>query len=815
MRFPSFGLLLLLAAPALAQGPSAGRILWLTGESGAELRLGDQVEAWRDSSPAGLDLVQGDGSRMPAYEAHGPGGHPTLVFDGNDSLARPDGMVTGSYSKVMVCAVDDFSATNNVLSGGSQHAVYFESSDLARMYHSGIFVTSGQPVGLGELVVLVATYDAQTQVGTLYQDGVQVGTGSAPPHTDTGIEVGSFGGGFGFVGRISEAMIYDRVLSAVERSAVEGYLFAKYLSSAPPEVTLDLAPRSGQVLQRDGQGRASVGIQGRVQSPGFDRVEVEVLRDGQPFVTVDQPLTYGGGEAPFSLAPQIDAGFHDYRLTVRLVAGTTVTPVAVRRRIACGDTLLIQGQSNAVAWDFWNEGLANLAQSPWIRTFGTTLDNPAVALDQGWDMADAEMRYGHAGIGQWGHVLAQRVMAFEGVPVAIINGALGGTNSTQHQRDAADPENLNTIYGRFLWRTRLAGIAPTARALLWYQGESDNGDEALHAQNFDLLYNDWHGDFPALEQLYVFQVRTGCGVSGRGVREVQRQLPEVYADLQVMSTTAAPTHDGCHYRNAGYHELGERISRLVLRDLYGSTDTSNVNAPNIQSAAWVDSTRDRILLTFEEEDDAMVWEPGAQVHFQLSNGQLVAGGSAVGNAVVLDLPGPGSATRISYLGHALDGPWITNSRGVGALTFFDVPIDDCPEPPPSSYCVGAPNSVGAGARIGAGGTSSILNNDFILQVFFLPPNQAGFFFYGIAPGQVPLGDGFLCIGQSGGIQRLPVAPANFLGSAFFALDFGAPPLNAGAGQVVAGTHYYFQYCYRDQGAAGFNFSDGLDVSFCP
>ncbi|MBL6755426.1 MAG: hypothetical protein ISQ11_03375 [Planctomycetes bacterium] len=815
MRFPSLGLLLLLATPSLAQGPSAGRILWLTGDAGAELRLGDQVEAWRDSSPAGHDLVQGDGSRMPAYEAHGPGGHPTLVFDGNDSLARPDGMATGSYSKVMVCAVDDFSATNNVLSGGSQHAVYFESSDLARMYHSGIFVTSGQPVGLGELVVLVATYDAQTQVGTLYQDGVQVGSGSAPPHTDTGIEVGSFGGGFGFVGRISEAMIYDRVLSAPERSAVEGYLFAKYLSSAPPEVALDRAPRSGQVLQRDGQGRAPVGFQGRVQSPGFDRVEVEVLRDGQPFVTVDQPLTYSGGEAPFSLAPRIDAGFHDYRVTVRLVAGSTVTPVAVRRRITCGDTLLIQGQSNAVAWDFWNEGVANQAQSPWIRTFGSTLDSPAVALDQGWDMADAEVRYGHAGIGQWGHVLAQRVVAFEGVPVAIINGALGGTNSTQHQRDAADPENLNTIYGRFLWRARLAGIASTARALLWYQGESDNGNEALHAQNFDLLYNDWHGDFAALEQLYVFQVRTGCGVSGRGVREVQRRLPEVYPDLQVMSTTAAPSHDGCHYRNAGYLELGERISRLVLRDLYGSTDTSNVNAPNIQSAAWVGSTRDRILLTFEEQDDALVWEPGAQVHFQLSNGQLVAGGSAVGGAILLDLPGPGSATRVSYLGHALDGPWVTNTRGVGALTFFDVPIDDCPEPPPSSFCVAAPNSVGAGASIGAGGTSSILNNDFILQVFFLPPNQIGFFFYGSAPGQVPLGDGFLCIGQSGGIQRLPVAPSNFLGSAFFPLDFGAPPLNAGAGQVVAGTHYYFQYCYRDQGAAGFNFSDGLDVSFCP
>ena len=97
--------------------------------------MGDQVEAWRDRSPSGHDLVQGDASRMPTYEAIGPGGHPTLVFDGNDSLARPDGMPTGSYSKVVVCAVDDLSATNNVLSGGKgADAAKREFTGLADVY---------------------------------------------------------------------------------------------------------------------------------------------------------------------------------------------------------------------------------------------------------------------------------------------------------------------------------------------------------------------------------------------------------------------------------------------------------------------------------------------------------------------------------------------------------------------------------------------------------------------------------------------------------------------------------------------------------
>jgi len=815
MRPISIALLLLAASPAAAQGPSAGRVLWLTGSTGVEERMGDQVEAWRDASASGHDVVQGDGSRMPVLERYGPGGHPTLVFDGNDSLTRADGMPTGSYTKVMVCAIDDLSATNNVLSGGSQHAVYFESSDLARMYHSGPFVTSGTPVAAGELVRLVATYDAQTQTGNLYQNGVLVGTGSAPPHTDTGIQLGSFSGGFGLVGRISEAMVYDRALDGGERASIEAYLTSKYFSATPPVVVLDRAPRSGQLLQRDGQDRASVTFEGRVLSGGFDRVEVQVLRDGQPFQVVDQALSYAAGEAAFALSAEIDAGFHDYEATVRLLAGSSATPAVVRGRITCGDTFLIQGQSNAGAWDFTNEGVANQAKSPWIRSFGSSVDNAGTVFDQTWDEADAEVEYGHSAIGQWGHVLAQRLVATQGVPIAIVNGAVGGTNSTQHQRDVSDPENLDTIYGRLLWRARLAGIASTARALLWYQGESDGGNETLHGQNFAALYADWHADFATIEQLYVFQVRTGCGVGGRSVREVQRQLPSLYPDLRLMSTTAAPGHDGCHYGSAGYEELGWRIARLVLRDLYGSTDTQDITAPDVVSAAWVDSVQDRIRLTFREEADTLVWGAGAQVHFQLSNGQQVVGGTSLGNSIVLDLPGPGTATRLSYLGHAFDGPWVTNARGVGLLAFFDVPIDDCPAPPPASFCVSAPNSVGAGAQISSSGSPSILVNDFLLQVFFLPPNQAGFFFYGTAPGQVPLGDGFLCIGQSGGIQRLPVAPSNFLGSAFYGLDFGAPPLNAGAGQVVAGTHYYFQYCYRDQGGVGFNFSDGLDVSFCP
>ena len=55
-----------------------------------------------------------------------------------------------------------------------------------------------------------------------------------------------------------------------------------------------------------------------------------------------------------------------------------------------------------------------------------------------------------------------------------------------------------------LWsRARRAPPSWTARALLWYQGESDGGNETLHGQNFAALYADWHADFATIEQLYV------------------------------------------------------------------------------------------------------------------------------------------------------------------------------------------------------------------------------------------------------------------------------------------------------------------------
>src|SRR5262245_17551989 len=160
----------------------------------------------------------------------------------------------------------------------------------------------------------------------------------------------------------------------------------------------------------------------------------------------------------------------------------------------------------------------------------------------------------HGSVGAWGLRMAELLEDQYQVPIGLLNGAVGGTSITQHQRNDANPTDLDTIYGRLLLRANASHVATSARAMLWYQGESDGEERDRYKVDWQTLYDSWALDYPALERIYVFQIRKGCGVAFAGVREVLRQLPDQYPDITIMSTDAAPRHDGCHYYYAGYRE---------------------------------------------------------------------------------------------------------------------------------------------------------------------------------------------------------------------------------------------------------------------
>ncbi|HIF41135.1 MAG TPA: hypothetical protein EYQ74_08555 [Planctomycetes bacterium] len=150
------------------------------------------------------------------------------------------------------------------------------------------------------------------------------------------------------------------------------------------------------------------------------------------------------------------------------------------------------------------------------------------------------------------------------------------------------------------------------------------------------------------------------------------------------------------------------------------------------------------------------------------------------------------------------------ASGVATVTlYYD---DPNPCPPGLNYCVGAPNSVGAGATMGYTGSTSILTNDLVLTCDNLPSSQFGLFFLGQGQTQNPVADGFMCIASNhvrfGALQIGPT------GQASMAVDLSNLP---GSNQVLAGETWNHQFWYRDPGGGpvGNNLSDGLALVFCP
>jgi hypothetical protein len=135
----------------------------------------------------------------------------------------------------------------------------------------------------------------------------------------------------------------------------------------------------------------------------------------------------------------------------------------------------------------------------------------------------------------------------------------------------------------------------------------------------------------------------------------------------------------------------------------------------------------------------------------------------------------------------------------------------------STYCVGAPNSVGLGASIAWSGSTSLALNDFVLHATGAPAHKTALFVYGSTQVQVPLGDGFRCIG--GTVKRIqPAGSTDGAGAFSRYFDFTQPPANSGSGQILPGSTWNFQLYYRDpQGplGSGINLSNGLSASFCP
>ncbi len=152
----------------------------------------------------------------------------------------------------------------------------------------------------------------------------------------------------------------------------------------------------------------------------------------------------------------------------------------------------------------------------------------------------------------------------------------------------------------------------------------------------------------------------------------------------------------------------------------------------------------------------------------------------------------------------------TTKANSGAVYAYD---DSCSG---ENYCDSIPNSSGQAATLGATASYSVTQNDFTLVASNAPASRIGMFFYGASRTYLPFGNGYRCV--SFPLYRLnPPSLTNSAGSSSRLVDFTAPPAGGGAGQILAGSTWHFQFYFRDPAGGGalFNLSDGFTATFAP
>ncbi|MEI6233071.1 MAG: DUF2341 domain-containing protein [Planctomycetota bacterium] len=449
----------------------------------------------------------------------------------------------------------------------------------------------------------------------------------------------------------------------------------------------DEKPEDGQFYARDDKNEGTLYYNGTLNDAA-DSVFLKVYADDQPYKTESSKLT---AEKMYSLSVKLKPGLIKYKVEFGTSVGGKETVLQTVNNIVCGDAYLIDGQSNGLATDTGEKSPP--VTNEWIRSYGHPSGNSKDKAVNLWCNPVWKAQKGEkAELGWWGMELAKRLLESQKMPIFMINAAVGGTRIDQHKRNAANPTDVSTIYGRMLWRVQQAKLTHGIRGILWHQGENDQGSDGptggygweTYQSLFVEMSAGWKQDFPNVQHYYIFQIwPNSCSMGGRNgsgdmLREKLRTLPELYSRMSIMSTLGIQPPGPCHFPLAGWSEFARLIQPLIERDNYGKLPTVSITPPNLRRANYVGETNDTITLEF---DQPVVWANALAGQFYLDGekGKIVSG-SVSGNVLTLKLKEATKAKKITYLKEVnwSQETLLKGESGIAALTFCDVVIGGNP-----------------------------------------------------------------------------------------------------------------------------------------
>jgi hypothetical protein len=486
-------------------------------------------------------------------------------------------------------------------------------------------------------------------------------------------------------GNLTVELALDNGGAVVSRSVRIAVVESKQDAWVKRIPSVEEKPVDHQFYARDDKGLGTLHYRGALKEPA-DSVFLRLYAGDKLIDTQRQKI--GADKKKYALSASLQAGLTAYRTEFGIKRGGVETILEKANDLVCGDVFVIQGQSNAEAWT--DQRVVHPYRSPWLRSFGTPSTNKDWARDAVWGNAlsfNGGQNHHHYQIGYWGVELGKTLIETHKIPICIINGAQGGTRIDQHQRNEADPTDVTTIYGRLLWRLQEAKLTHGVRAVLWHQGENDQGESGATGTFGWVNYEDyfirmsaaWKQDYPNIKHYYTHQIWPGaCGsrsVEGDRLREQQRQLPKQFSSMSVLSTLGIRPGGGCHYLAEGYAAMARQLFPLVNQYNYGIEPKTSVTAPNIRSVSYLGDRKDEIKLVFDQD---LKWDEEIIERFYLDDdsAKLTAVGGS-GKTITLKLAGPTAAKNLSYV---RGGKWrqdqsiIWGANDLAALTFCEVPI---------------------------------------------------------------------------------------------------------------------------------------------
>jgi hypothetical protein len=459
-------------------------------------------------------------------------------------------------------------------------------------------------------------------------------------------------------------------------------------------------PQNYQLYPRNDKNEAAVPISGVVEAAGYSYVSIFVSRNDATIKYIRAAITYDGkGLGSFSAEALIRAELAGYGFKVYACKPADSTLIVTRQKVVSGDAYVIMGQSNSTG--FFSE----TATSEYCRSFGkitgTLNTEPYNPADTLWGISNMPEA---ANVGTMGLEIQKELSQKNGIPNCLINGGIHWSTAQSHSvRNAGNPADLNTPYGRMLYRVQKAGLGKAVKGFIYRQGETEAYHEGFAWETFfKILHDNVKLDLPSVQKFYVFQIDIIFyqSTTGASLRDYQRRLPDIYPDIRNLATVGTKQFDGLHYGSEGNKQGGVELSRLINRDIYGSKDTVNINSPNVRKVFYKNAEKKELVLVFDEGQDLVYpgeYKPNANVTLNLKDfiylddaaGSVVSG-IADRNRIIFTLNGPKNATKINYLPpfvaeggsfYPFNGPKITNKLGMRAFTFFQVAIGNGLEAP--------------------------------------------------------------------------------------------------------------------------------------